>query len=102
MRPKMQLRVSKMIHKVLKLTKKSQKCFWCASVGNSFACQRCSFQRFYHKCEKRNEDPVLNMFFVINLLSVRMSDVSYELSYQLSALVSCNQDLDKDLTLTQA
>lgn len=96
MRPKMQLRVSEMIHEVLKLTKKSQK-FWCASVGNSFACQR-----FYHKCEKRNEDPVLNMFFVINLLSVRMSDVSYELSYQLSALVSCNQDLDKDLTLTQA
>lgn len=61
MRPKMQLRVSEMIHKVLKLTKKSQK-FWCASVGNSFACQRCSFQRFYHKCEKRNEDPTKHVF----------------------------------------
>lgn len=51
---------------------------------------------------KKEMKTLLNMFFVINLLSVRMSDVSYELSYQLSALVSCNQDLDKDLTLTQA
>lgn len=51
---------------------------------------------------KKEMKTQLNMFFVINLLSVRMSDVSYELSYQLSALVSCNQDLDKDLTLTQA